>query len=117
MAKKLKVREKQKIFTFFDCDKDLLMSPLPIAIKYLQEVQAAHPGVTVELYEEWDYDAMDLKIMTTRVETNEEFAARIAREDAEEEAMRARAVRDRQKQKERNEKLAAYEKLKKELGL
>jgi hypothetical protein len=52
MAKKLKVREKQKIFTFFDCDKDLLMSPLPIAIKYLQEVQAAHPGVTVELYEE-----------------------------------------------------------------
>lgn len=96
MSKKKIVAEPQKQKTTVEiaCDTGRLYDSLPKAIKYLQEVLAANPGTDISLDEHWiDYEIMEMRFTYSRLETDEEFAARLEREQAERDRAEAEAKR------------------------
>lgn len=98
----------------FAADTSRLYGSLDEAIAYLKEVNERYAGTDISLEECWyGYDNMEMVFTYTREETAQERARRKALEREQEEAR----ARDRAQRAEREEKLAAYNKLKKELGI
>ena len=98
----------------FAADTSRLYGSLDEAIAYLKEVNERYAGTDISLEECWDgYDDMEMVFKYTREENAQEKAYRKRLEREQEEAR----ARDQAQRAEREEKLAMYNKLKKELGI
>lgn len=113
MARAKAAPSKKRVGVSVDCDTSRLYGPIKDAIKYLQEVAAAHPGIDIQLNEEWTgYEDMHLEFQYSREETDEEFAQRLEDERAQSE----REAREAARAAERREKERQFEQLRRELG-
>ena len=98
----------------FAADTSRLYGSLDEAIAYLKEVNEKYAGTDISLAENWTgYEDMDMVFIYSREETAQERNRRKALEREQDEAR----ARDLAQRAEREEKLAAYNKLKKELGI
>lgn len=103
-----------KVIETVDVDTTRLYGFLDEAIAYLKEVNEKYAGTDISLVENWTgYEDMEMVFTYTREETAQERNRRKALEREQEEAR----ARDRAQCAEREKKLAAYNKLKKELGI
>ncbi len=78
--------EKKIVERVIDADTDRLFGEIKGAIKYLQEIAAAHPNRKVVLDEHWTgYEDNEFRFLYDEPETDEEHQDRVARELAKEE--------------------------------
>lgn len=85
-------------------DTERLYGPIPVAIKYMQEIQAEfghHKDLT--LLENWTgYEDMEMSFSFSRLETDEEFTSRLEQErKVREEQDRKRQVENLKKDKQK----------------
>lgn len=108
----MKQNGKKIVEQYLTCDTDRLYGSLSEAIKYLQEVYKEHPEAT--LYENWTgYEDMSMVFSFSRLETDEEYALRIERE----EMVRKNREKEKAREEQRKKDLAELTRLKRKLGV
>jgi hypothetical protein len=114
VMKKTKVAERKKVDVRIDVDRDRLYGGIDDAIKYLQEIKEQYRGTNIGLDEHWTgYEDMDMTLLYSRDETDEEFSRRLEMEERE----RQYALAQRKREDERKKDFRELERLKSKLGV
>jgi hypothetical protein len=112
--KKTKVAERKKVEVRIDVDRDRLYGGIDDAIKYLQEIKEQYRGTNIGLDEHWTgYEDMDMTLLYSRDETDEEMAARLAEVARQEQLAKQQKKRDEQRKAD----LMELQRLQRKLGV